>query len=195
MGQQRPGHARHLVGERHRHDLEGSPRQELREPGILLRRRWRAYRNSRTGSDHQNASQIAIALFRDRPELLLAASRIFGAVLIPKSQAAKSRPDRKTFGSGMVAAIAVAPITPIPGMLSSRWLASFPRCCILIRFSIAPITLSNASSCAASTMTLALVHRSATACPVRPSCMDGARGARGIRRSSEAFGCGHVFGL
>src|SRR5262245_19706304 len=35
MGQQRPGHARHLVGERHRHDLEGSPRQELREPGIL----------------------------------------------------------------------------------------------------------------------------------------------------------------
>src|SRR5260370_6939307 len=35
MGQQRPGRARHLVGERHRHDLEGSPRQELREPGIL----------------------------------------------------------------------------------------------------------------------------------------------------------------
>ncbi len=35
MGQQRPGHARHLVGKRHRHDLEGSPRQELREPGIL----------------------------------------------------------------------------------------------------------------------------------------------------------------
>ena len=35
MGQQRPGHARHLVGERHRHDLERSPRQELREPGIL----------------------------------------------------------------------------------------------------------------------------------------------------------------
>jgi hypothetical protein len=28
------------------------------------------------GSDHQNASQIAIALFRDRPELLLAAGRI-----------------------------------------------------------------------------------------------------------------------
>jgi hypothetical protein len=28
-----------------------------------------------------------------------------------------------------VAAIAVAPITPIPGMVSSRLLASFPRCC------------------------------------------------------------------
>jgi 2-polyprenyl-6-methoxyphenol hydroxylase-like FAD-dependent oxidoreductase len=32
---QRPGGARHLVGERHRHDLEGPPRQELREPGIF----------------------------------------------------------------------------------------------------------------------------------------------------------------
>ena len=27
------------------------------------------------------------------------------------------------------------------------------------------------------------------------SCMDGARGARGILTISEAFGCGHVFGL
>ena len=32
MGQQRPGHASHLVGKCHRHDLEGPPRQELREP-------------------------------------------------------------------------------------------------------------------------------------------------------------------
>src|SRR5271169_4422072 len=31
----------------------------------------------RTGSDHENASQIAIAPFRDRPELLFAASRVF----------------------------------------------------------------------------------------------------------------------
>ena len=29
------------------------------------------------GSDHQNSSQIAIAPFRDRPELLFAASRVF----------------------------------------------------------------------------------------------------------------------
>ena len=56
-------------------------------------------------------------------------------------QAAKSRPDGKTFGSGTVAAIAVAPITPIPGMLSSRWLASFTRCCAMIRFSIDPINV------------------------------------------------------
>ena len=31
----------------------------------------------RIGSDHQNASQIAIAPFRDRPELLFAAGQIF----------------------------------------------------------------------------------------------------------------------
>jgi GTP cyclohydrolase I len=37
----------------------------------------------------------------------------------------------------------------MPGMASTRWLASLERCCILIRFSIAPMTLSNASSCAA----------------------------------------------
>ena len=40
-------------------------------------------------------------------------------------QAAKSRPDRKAFGSTTVAAMAVAPITPIPGMVSSRLLVSF----------------------------------------------------------------------
>ena len=45
-------------------------------------------------------------------------------------------------------------ITPIPGMLSSRWLASFPRCCALIRFSIDPISLSIARSAAASTTRL-----------------------------------------
>jgi hypothetical protein len=43
----------------------------------------------------------------------------------------------------------------MPGMVSTRWLTSFERCCILIRFSIDPISVRMASSCAASTMTLA----------------------------------------
>jgi hypothetical protein len=54
-------------------------------------------------------------------------------------QGAKSRPDRKTLGSIMVAAIAVAPMTPMPGMVSS-----FARCCVLIRFSIDPINICTA---------------------------------------------------
>jgi hypothetical protein len=37
MGQQRPGHVSHLVGKCNRHDLEGPPRKELREPEIFLR--------------------------------------------------------------------------------------------------------------------------------------------------------------
>jgi hypothetical protein len=48
-------------------------------------------------------------------------------VAAPPIQAAKSRPDRKTVGSATVAAIALAPMTPMPGMVSSRLLASFER--------------------------------------------------------------------
>ena len=71
MGQQRPGHARHLVGERHRHDLEGSPRQELREPGILPGILLGAPQHS-DRPDDENAPQVAISLLGDRSELLLA---------------------------------------------------------------------------------------------------------------------------
>ena len=42
------------------------------------------------------------------------------------------------------AAIALAPVMPMPGMLSSRWLASLERCCAMIRLSIAPIIVCNA---------------------------------------------------
>ena len=52
--------------------LNGFAGEKLCEPGILLRLLARVPQH-RTGSDHQNASQIAIALFRDRPELLFAA--------------------------------------------------------------------------------------------------------------------------
>jgi hypothetical protein len=34
--QQRPGGASHFVGECDRHDFEWAPRQELRQPGVLL---------------------------------------------------------------------------------------------------------------------------------------------------------------
>src|ERR1700686_1296417 len=63
------------VGKCHRHNLERFAGEKLREPGILLRLLSRELQH-RMGSDHQNASQISIALFRDRPELLLAAGRI-----------------------------------------------------------------------------------------------------------------------
>src|SRR5712671_5788474 len=152
MGQQRPGRARHLVGERHRYDLEGPPRQELREPeifaGVLLGTPQHGDR-----PDDENAPQVAVALFGDRSELLLAPGRILPRHQPDPGREIASRAEHRR--SATVATMAVAPITPMPGMASTRWLASLERCCILIRFSIAPMTLSNASSCAASTMTLA----------------------------------------
>jgi hypothetical protein len=39
-------------------------------------------------------------------------------------------------------------------MASTRWLASFARCRILVSFSIDPISVCTGSSCDASTMTL-----------------------------------------
>src|SRR6516165_5443895 len=75
MSHQCPGGARHLVGERHRHDLKGPPRQQLHEPGIfpgiLL-----GTSQHRDRPDHENASQVAVSLLGDRPELLLAPGRI-----------------------------------------------------------------------------------------------------------------------
>ena len=43
-------------------------------------------------------------------------------------QAAKCRPERKEFGSVMVAASAPAVMMPMPGIVSRRWLSSFVRC-------------------------------------------------------------------
>ena len=75
LGQQRPGDPRHLVGQRDRDDLERSPSEKLSEPGILLRLLARTPQDG-MGSDNQNAPEVLVALFRDRPELLFAAGRI-----------------------------------------------------------------------------------------------------------------------
>src|ERR1700694_1521402 len=71
VGQQRPGGASHFVGERHRHDLKGPPRQQLREPRILPGILLGAPKHGNRPDD-ENAPQVAIALLGDRPELLLA---------------------------------------------------------------------------------------------------------------------------
>ena len=81
---------------------------------------------NRMGSDHQNASQILVASFRDRPELLFAASQI-----LPRydpDPGCKVATPSKNLRVGTVAAMAVAPTMPIPGMLLRRLLASSERC-------------------------------------------------------------------
>src|SRR6476660_7606001 len=86
--------------------------------------------SERAGSEQ--AAQIAIALLTDAAELLLTPLEFcFGT---SPTQAEKSRPDRKTFGSATLATRAVAKAGPTPGISSSRLLVSFDRCqALLIR--------------------------------------------------------------
>ena len=94
MGQQRPGHARHLVGERHRHDLEGSPRQELREPGILP---WiHPGRAATANAPTMSIPQLAISLLGDRSELLLCPRSN------PSAEPARTRPESPWPGARFV---------------------------------------------------------------------------------------------
>jgi hypothetical protein len=74
----------------------------------------------------EQAAQIAITLFADTAELVLAPLECcFGTSPI---QAEKFRPDRKAFGSATLATRAVASAGPMPGISSSRLLASLDRC-------------------------------------------------------------------
>ena len=66
----------------------------------------------RTG--HEQAAQIAVTLFADTAEPVLAPLECcFGTSPIP---AEKLRPDRKALGSATLATKAVASIGPTPGM-------------------------------------------------------------------------------
>ena len=110
--------------------LKGRRQEVLREPEIFLRILLGAPQDGMRADD-KNAPQVAVALLGDRP------ASACPRLILSRHQSdpsAKSRPDRKTVGSATVAAIALAPMTPMPGMVSSRLLASFERCCVLILF-------------------------------------------------------------
>jgi hypothetical protein len=70
VGHQRPGRARHFVGECHRHNLKGPPRQELREPEIFPRVLLGTPEHG-DRPDDENPSQVAVALLGDRPSFCL----------------------------------------------------------------------------------------------------------------------------
>src|SRR6516164_5062106 len=73
---ERPGDARHLVGERNGHHLERSPCQELHQPRIFLRVLPGPPQHGMR-PDHKNAPQVAIAPFGDWPKLPFTSGRIF----------------------------------------------------------------------------------------------------------------------
>src|SRR5262245_17368504 len=70
-GQQRPGDAGHLIGERNGDHLERSPRQKLRQPGIFLRIMLGPSQHGMR-SDHKDTPQVAVALLGNRPKLWFA---------------------------------------------------------------------------------------------------------------------------
>ena len=65
-------------------------------------------------------------------------------------QAAKSRRFLKIEASGTVATMALVPRTPMPGMVSSRLLSAFLRCCARRHLSIAAIAPCQEQICATS---------------------------------------------
>src|SRR4051812_5585505 len=149
---ERPGRAGHLVGERDRDDLERSPCQHLCDPGKLPWMKLGAAHH-RDRADDKQSSQVAVALLGDRAELGLAPVDICRGT--SPIQAAKSRPDRKILGFVTVAAMADAPISPMPGTVWIRLLSLLARCGFTIRFSIAPIIVCKDWSSAANTTRLA----------------------------------------
>ena len=76
-----PSDPRHLVGKCNRNNLERSPGEKLCEPRILLRLQARLLQH-RAGSDHQNASQVTIALFRDRKNVIRSLTAIAVVLLV-----------------------------------------------------------------------------------------------------------------
>src|SRR4029078_9181880 len=152
----------------------------------------------------EQAAQIAIALLADTAELFPASTRVLlpPALSLPPLecclgtspiQAEKSRPDRKAFGSAMLATRAVASAGPTPGMSSSRLLASLDRCQATIRrsnssiraFSIrnwAPRAAMHARATSGnrlSPQSATILSRSST--PLRPTGATMPNSARGAR--------------
>ena len=103
--------------------------------------------DDRQCAGREQAAQIAIALFADTAEPVLAPLECcFGTSPI---QAEKSRPDRKAFGSATLATRAVASAGPTPGISSSRLLVSLDRCqALIIRSNSRICALSTRSWCA-----------------------------------------------
>jgi hypothetical protein len=141
MGQQRPGHASHFVDECRRYDFEGSPRQELREPGMLLRVFLGAPQDGMCADD-KNASHVVVPCLEIGPSFCL--SPVESCPGTSPIQAAKSRADRKNRWVRYRRRYRGRPDDTDTGMVSGRLLAWFERCCALIRFSIDPINVCTA---------------------------------------------------
>ena len=126
----RPCHPGELVGQCDGGDLGGTPRQQRGEPWPMPGAVDLGVANDCECAGRKQTAQIAIALFADTAELVLAAA---GALLGDQADPGREvPPDRKAFGSATLATRAVANAGPTPGIASSRLLVSLERCQALI---------------------------------------------------------------
>ena len=125
LGHDSPSDARHLVGHRNGDELGWLLGKQPHDPGMLLRMQ-PGLSNNGCCTDDEQPSEIAISLLGDAAEPLLATRRV-----LPRHKSDPrckiTRPDLKPLGSATVEAMAVAPITPIPGTVSRRQLISLAR--------------------------------------------------------------------
>ena len=113
-----PDRARHFVGEGDRQHHPRLARQHAMQPASL----WPALSGGRADDgyrpDNQQGPDVTLAHLRDLAEKRLAARRMLPGT--SPSQAAKSRPRRKTAIGGANVSIAIAVIGPTPGMVCRR---------------------------------------------------------------------------
>src|SRR6266478_7796021 len=76
LGHHGPGHPRNLVGKRDGDDLRRAPRQQRREPGPMLGAVDLGVANDGECSGYEQAAQIAVTLFADAAEPVLAPTRV-----------------------------------------------------------------------------------------------------------------------
>jgi hypothetical protein len=119
-GHHRPGDTPCLVGQRHGGQFRRFPLQQLRGPvsaGVVLPRKPHDGR----GADDEQPATMGVALLDD-PDLAL---RTTAAVRL-----------RNSDPSGTAAAIALAAIGPMPGMVATRRLMSLGRCDATMRLQL-----------------------------------------------------------
>ena len=133
----RPGDPRHLVGQRDCRNLGRAPLHQLHQPWMARVAELLGASDHGERADDEQLSKVSVPCLADAAQLLLTA----GGVLLGTSpiQALRSRPERKTFGSGMLATKAVEMSGPTPGIASRARLRLLARCQARTRRSISRI--------------------------------------------------------
>ena len=126
VAEQCPGDAGSLIGHGDQHDVCRSPFQEPAGPAGMPARLGAAPAQHASRAMHEQTPDGAVPRFDMRPSLSLPPLECCRGTR--PSQAESCRPDRNCAPSPIVATSAVAVMTPTPGIVARRRLASLDRC-------------------------------------------------------------------